>query len=248
MKSSSLTVNGIYATKKGSYASVRPALVLDKKNWVSREQWVDSPTGGPRLKTRVYTPAEKGDRASAGSYRSSTEVGIPVLRISKDGYYWSETTDSNLRIVDQPDVILQKARLAMNTDAVFSTGEGSMSTSAAIAVRTFDGELDTVSVHLEFFRPQSFIASWADHVEEARKLSLKKVEWEMAKAERQAKSNATSQDIMSRVSKLVDHPNNYTLSGERYDLRRKAGSTTTYEVSEEMLLKLLALAEKGSDQ
>jgi hypothetical protein len=118
-----------------------------------------------------------------------------------------------------------------------------------VPVQRADGKTVSVCVDLEFVRPQTVITEWSQHLLNKRAEELQKAENEQKRAEKRAKSDAIAQDITSRVTTLLDDADEapYTGTGERWDVRRTISSGTTYEVSEEILLKLLALAEKSTE-
>lgn len=252
MKTSLLTANRVYAIKTDTYSQEAPVLLIESVMWKCEDTWGRWDGAERGFKARTYTRAAKGDRAGRGASTHSTFslVGLPVLKAAVWSGRFTSTGDE--AIVTEPSAMFHQALAKMNLQALFAEGcdgrkpEG-VHFSMTVSVTLADGSTEPVTVTLEYLRPQVFQSLWIDYVEEKRKGDLARADYETKKAERQVENDKTAFEIISRTDTLLGRPTTYKYNGERYDLHRKStGISTTYEVSEELLLKLLALAEKES--
>lgn len=257
MKTSELSANTVYAYKErpSSWAS-HPAFLVETALWKWADTWGNWGGSETRTQARVWTRAKKGERPGSSAYfhASSWQIGIPLLVVEASDYRFSSEADNE--IVTAPGAILQLALAKMNPLGLFAEGHdgratGDIKTWTEVQVYLADGSTEMVTVSLKLVRPQSIQKEWSAYVEEARKAAVAKVDYETKRAERQAENDKTAVEIVRRTTALLgdEREASFTLTGERYDLRRDgSGISTTYQVSESVLLKLLALAEKGSSE
>lgn len=112
-----------------------------------------------------------------------------------------------------------------------------------------DGSTQSFVVRLEFVRPQTLIQEWNSYMADKKTAIERSAAFEAERAEKQRRENLRASSIRNKVDALLGAPDSYDENVERPDLHRKSVSTgNTYEVSEETLRRLIALAEKGSSQ
>lgn len=251
MKTADLKTDGIvYMHRKGQYAYERPVLVLEARNWTERDSYVT--VDGERKKIREIHRSEKGTRVGRGQgYVNYKLTGIPVLRLNVSEWDFREDADGDSRIIDSPLELLREAAelhdaLALvdaETD-VFSGGKSYRRVS--VDARYADGQIRSVSVEFDLVRPQDLHKEWDVWVAEQAALRLQEAEWAMQRAEKQNKAVTEASEITRRVDALMGSAERYDHNGERYDIHRKNSTGSTYEVSHELLVKLLAMAEGSS--
>jgi len=255
MKLAELEDKLIYAYRPRTSEDVaRPAKVVEPKLWRRDEVWGYWDGAEKRTKQTVVTRAQKGDRAGRSDSWSarSWAVGVPVLIIDEMDYMW---VSAKTRIMELPFVIFAKAWAQMNPHKLVEEGHdgrftGDISARTTVEVPMSDGSTRSVKVTLEFVRPQALIDGWNSHAARKKEQAEQEILHNEAESRRRAQNNLVASEIRNRVQNLLGEER-LSSRGERYDLHRKdtsSGISTTYEVSEETLLKLLALAEKGSGQ
>lgn len=254
MKTADLSTDLAYLSHKGKHGSKRPVLVVETRLWVERDVWrmID----GKNTKVRLVRRAEAGARVGTG--RSSSYdyklTGIPVLRLNASEYNFRDDGSPENTIVDSPkDLLAEALKLHDALDLVDTQTpvfqEGKKYRRLSVDARYADGQVRSVEVEFDLLRPQDIHQEWGAFIESERARLLQEAEWARAKAERQAKANEQAYSVSSRVTALLGESTlGYDHNAERRDLRRKSGSSSTYEVSHELLLKLLALAEGSSTE
>lgn len=264
MKTTELTPKNTYALQARAGGDASPALVLENVLWTERDQWFPVEDQEKREVRRVLRRAEKGERAGtnarwyAGSYR---KTGVPVLRFGAGDYRFMAS--ARVRITNTPQELLTVALSKMDVmelvdsgQSIFHTDEDGQShrmTSTTVWAQCADGSTEEISVVLELVRPQVLVSTWADYIEGAEKAALEKARLNQKRNERLAENTKTAHSIRDRVTALLGDGDNqrYDFRDERYDLRRSStntGISTTYLVSQDVLLKLLELAEQGTEK
>jgi len=242
----------VYAHRKNSYSSPYPVLVLEQALW----------TEGGNSAQRTLRRAEKGARAGRSSSWSNHRVtGIPVLTMQTSAERFRASAEEDYRIVESPRELLVQAveksgimELVDSGESVFGQdpqGRTYRKTRTSVSAHLVNGEEYEIDVELELVRPQSIESDWDTYLVEAEKAALAKAERDKDQADARAENDAVAQNIAARLDALIDNETGYNIRGERYDAHRQhssSGISTTYEIKQSVLLKLLALAEKGADQ
>lgn len=262
MKTSELTAKATYAySERPSYGSTYPALVLEKVLWTEKDAWYRDDEG-KRVSRRHLVRAEKGDRAGtkSGWGRDFKKTGIPVLKLDLSDWHFGVDNEQPTRITDTaPELLVKGAEqlklmeLVDSGESVFGQDEEGQSfrkTKTKVVAHTADGGEITVTVELELVRPQTLLLIWHEHVEAAERGRKARAEHVQKQNEKKAASDTMARDIASRLDALLGADKSHTHGGERYDAYRRDAyhGGTTYLVDQDLLLKLLALAEKGANQ
>lgn len=253
MKTNELTEMAVHAHRENTYSYGESAvLVLEKALWTEKDDWFPQGEGLPSRTLRVVNRAEKGvrpGRGVRGYSRMYKTTGIPVLML-KGLHTHDFLPDAHDQVIDTPHQLLVEALKQIHPMQWVDSGNPIPSErSAEVEVHYVSGKVKKAQVEFTVVRPQTITSKWNDRLEEMRREKLQKAEWARQKAEKKAASVAKAQEIVARVDKLVGDVARYDHNGERYDLHRKhssSGVSTTYEVSQELLLKLIEMAEKGS--
>lgn len=256
MKLGELEDKLIYAYRpRTSDSSAQPAKVVEATLWRRDEVWANWDGSDKRTKETVVTRAKKGDRAGRSDAwtHKNWAIGVPVLVIEEGDHRWHS---AGVQFTELPFVIFARAWEQMNPDKILDEDhDGRFSFTKKLSSRTTvdvpmsDGTTQSVTVRLEFVRPQTLIEKWNPYIAAKKETAEQERIVKDQQAERRRRSNLTASSIRNKVDALLGSPGQYDHNAERLDLHRKSSSTgisTTYEVSEETLLKLLALAEKGS--
>lgn len=259
MKLSDLVSDVVFAYRpRTSDSSAKPALVVEDKLWRYDEVWNNWDGAEKRTRQLVVTRAKKGDRAGSSNGYSSRNwrCGVPVLVIDEEDYMWSpERGERQLAYTAQE--ILTKAAEEMNPFKLVEEGyDGRFKEGWVVARKTFQvatagGQTKGVTVTLEFVRPQTLTKQWAPHLKAVLREEQEQAEYKARLARMKTANDDTANRIRNRIDNIVGPADHYDSHGERYDARRKHTSTgisKTYMVSEEILLKLLALAERSNSQ
>lgn len=258
MKLSELAADSIYAYRpRTSDDSAKPALVLEDKLWRSEWKWNNWDGAEKRTRQTVFSRAVKGDRAGSSSayHANSWTCGVPVLIVNAEERFWMETRGDN-RLLWGPFEILARALDEMDPFKLVEEGHDGrvrdgIKARVELAVPTFSRETQKVVVTLELVRPQTLVRDWKDFFAAAEKRAKEDADFKKRQQAMKAHNDQMAASISARVSTLLGEAEHYTNDGERYDVRRKptnTGISKTYQVSEEVLLKLLALAERSSSQ
>jgi hypothetical protein len=164
-------------------------------------------------------------------------------------------TTAQVKIAELPYLIFAKAWHQMNPDRLVEEGHDgrfttdAMRSTSTVEVRMSDGSTQSFVVRLEFVRPQTLIQEWNSYMADKKTAIERSAAFEAERAEKQRRENLRASSIRNKVDALLGAPDSYDENVERPDLHRKSVSTgNTYEVSEETLRRLIALAEKGSSQ
>lgn len=257
MKLTELEEGLIYAYRPRTASShAQPAKVIEPKLWRQDEKW-DHWDGEPkRTRKTVVSRARKGDRAGRSDawHASSWAIGVPVLVIEAEDYMWIPG-EVRTHFTELPFVIFSRAWKAMNPHKLLEEGHdgrftGEIHARTTLDVPLSDGSTRSVSVRLEFIRPQALISKWNPYIANKKEQAEQEAAFKKEQANLRGRNNLMAASIRNRVDALLGEGRHDDL-GERTDLHRKPTSTgisTTYEVREETLLKLLMLAEKGSSQ
>jgi hypothetical protein len=254
MKLAELADKAMYAYRPSTSDNrAQPAQVVEARLWRRDEKW-DIWDGEPkRTRQTVVTRAVKGDRAgrSDGWSATSWAIGVPVLVLDARDYMW---TTAQVKIAELPYLIFAKAWHQMNPDHLVEEGHDGRFTKefpakTDVEVRMSDGSTQSFVVRLEFVRPQTLIQEWNSYMADKKTAIERSAAFEAERAEKQRRENLRASSIRNKVDALLGAPDSYDENVERPDLHRKSVSTgNTYEVSEETLRRLIALAEKGSSQ
>ena len=254
MKLIELADKGIYAyNPRTSDRHAQPAQVVEAKLWRRDEKWGNWDGAEKRFKQTVVSRAVKGDRAgrSDGWSATSWAIGVPVLVLNAGEYMW---TDAKVKIAELPYLIFAKAWHQMNPDKLVEEGHDGRFTEESpsrteVDVRMSDGTVQAFTVTLEFVRPQAILQDWNPYLTEKKAAIERNAAFEAERAEAKRKRDLVAMSIRTSVDALLGPAERYDNESERRDLHRTSVSTgNTYQVSETTLLKLLALAQKGSSQ
>jgi hypothetical protein len=253
MKTAELSTDLAYVLRKGEHGSSFPVLVIETLLWVERDVW--RMINGTNTKVRVVRRAEKGARVGRGTSTYDYKLtGLPVLRLNANQYDFRDGANPEDQIIDSPkDLLAEALKLHEALDLVDSDTpvfqDGKKYRRVSVDARYADGQVRSVTVEFELVRPQDIRQEWGAFIDDERARILQEAEWARQRAERQASSNEQAYGISSRVTALLGEPaNGYDHNAERRDIHRKLNTSSTYEVSHELLVKLLALAEGSSTQ
>lgn len=256
LKTADLAKDLTYATKERFSGTAYPGLLLEKVMWCEKDEWANWDGAENRSRARIVRRAP-GVRAEGhqGWGRDYQKTGLPVLVLKLTDWNFTEGAKDN-QVVESPASILERARDAMNVmGLVADTFDGRPTAttrkSITIRVQTVKGIARKVVAELELMRPQQFLSQWGPFVKaQAREREARKAIAE-AVAKRKDEGERQAYDFSRRITELLGDEENarYTDSSERYDFHRKwtgDGTSRTYEVSADVIEKLLALAEKGA--
>jgi hypothetical protein len=244
MKTSDLTIGSVYAQKKPSNSGVYAVQVLDKKFWEMGPAWADG------QKKFVVREALKGMRpGDASHYSDYRSVGVPVLRINSPLDRWSESVTPDRRITDSHEDILASAATALGikqaSDAAGEFANRSECFRAQVVVTMGDGSKSTVDVVLTTVRPQIIVGDWHTYVIEAKQVEKAQSAARKMEQAEEVRRNEVNAMVAGRMDALLgEAPRNYWNDSQRRDCQRQGRSDFT--ISEETLLRLLELAEKGA--
>lgn len=241
MKTSDIVVGKVYAQKnRPSMFFAYPVLVLAKDLWQ-----VNSNFAGVTM-VRKAAPGEKAGTTKSGwTYGRNVEtVGIPILRLAVENRDFWESTQIERRISSNVNVeeILGKARDTMGVLGLIADDHDGrptkenrvgMTVEAAMA----DGSTDELRVDFDVVRPQQIIGGWAEYLtasEEEFRESLRRAERQREIA---AERRDADLDIISRAETLTDMDSS---------CEPHRGIDGWFQISREMLTKLVEAAEKGS--
>lgn len=250
MKTSELVIGSIYAQcrRRDMYETDTYAvMVLDTKLWRMGNEWTDGPEGG-RVKKFSFRPAPKGLRAHEGDYRNDYRAtGVPVLKLDTSAYRWNSTIRDEMALVDTADSILRKAAEQLGIEQA-SDAEGfhdSRSTTVAVTMR--DGSKGGVRVVLDTVLPQTVQGAWTSYLKERDRLLQVAQEQAIRKAKEADLRRTAQSGIKARLDALLGEEKSspWSSTENRFDVRP---SGKDFTITEETLLRLLALAEKGSEQ
>lgn len=256
MKTADLAEGYTYAFVERSTSDVKAALLLDLALWWDGDQWANWDGGEKRTRARVVRKAPKGSRvARSKSWGDYFTIGLPFLVLEVWDFSFSERAGDD-RITEDPHAILERARDAMNVMDLVAENHDGRSTerihsSITLRVPTAKGVARKVTVSLMLARPQQISTGWTTHVETAEREAAAKAATAKRFAEAATKSRAQGQDFVSRITALMGDGDTvrYDHSDERYDFHREwtsSGMSSTYQVSAEVIARLLDLAEKGA--
>lgn len=251
MKTAELASGLIYATKdRPSLLNAHPSLLLDTALWRTEDAWGNWDGAKERSKRRIVRKAPQGARVETNTswgfdYR---KTALPLLVLKVCAWDFSERAGDN-QIVESPASILERARDHMNIMALVDEDHDGRVTESirhniSIRVETVKGVARKVEVELELMRPQQILSQWGPYAkQEAREAEAKEA---AAKATAERKNQATEQSksLSARLNTLLERD-----TTQRSGFRRQwtsSGTSTTYEVSAEIIERLLDLAEKGS--
>lgn len=266
MKTADFTPGTVYAYVKDSYTQGNPVLALDNKLWT-----MGGTSGHGRATGWSVTPAQKGDRPNDGGWRvTSRRCGVPVLMIDQTYDQFTDLSGyrADKRITESPAELFAQAMKKMgitgaeDLERAFERGsysdgrwnpsgkpsdEEKQFRSAQVTVTHPNGTKGEITVHLTTIRPQTVPSDWETFDADKRAGAKARMEYEKAKAEKEARQKAASQGIKARLDALLGEVKpRWSSSDEREDcFRTQFGN---FSINEETLLRLLELAEKGAEQ
>lgn len=258
MKLAELVEGLVHAYRpRTSDSSAQAALVLEQKLWMREDKWANWDGAPTRTKQTIVRRASKGDRAGrSDNYTARSWVcGVPALIIDGSEYLWTPARGER-QLAWSPAEIFERALSQMNPFKLISEGhDGRFSDDIrprmAMDVPTVGGDTDKVHITLELIRPQTLLKQWGPYFKGVLRDQQEKATYEVRLDQMRKANDALAADIQSRADSLVGPAESHTSDGARIDLRRtetKTGISKSYVVSEEMLLKLLSLAERSSSQ
>jgi hypothetical protein len=256
VKTADLTPGQTYAVNERFTGATRAGLVLDKALWRESDEWGDWDGAEKRTKARIVRKAPKGARIERSKgWGDYSRTGLPVLVLDEWDFSFTERAEGE-QITEEPHSILERARDAMNIMGLVAEDHDGRSTdttrrSVTIRVQTAKGVARKVTATLTMLRPQQIIAGWTEHVEAEAREAAAKAALARTFGEAKRKSVAQAQDFVTRVTALMGDGDTvrYNHSNERYDFHREwtsGGFSSTYEVSADVIARLLDLAEKGA--
>jgi len=255
MKTADLDTTTVYRYMKSTYGSNNPVLVVEARLWTEKDTWPGF--NSDRKKMRVLRRSEKGTKVGSGRRGYSADykmTGVPVLILGASDYSFRTDADDDQRIVDSPLDLLKRAReqhkaleLVDTEKDVFEGGREfrRFSVDALYA----DGKTRSVTVEFEVVLPQAIKQPWDDFLREEAVRLVQEADWAKQKADKRQTALKQAEEVSRRVTALTgDEGVRFDHNGERYDVRRKHDSSSTYEISYELLLKLIGMAEGSSTE
>lgn len=248
MKTAELAEGLIYATKERLSGTAYPALLLEKGMWREKDEWGNWDGAEKRTRARIVRRAP-GVRAESwrGWGADYSKTGLPVLVLKLTEWDFTEGAKDN-QVVESPLEILERAKDNMNVMGLVAENHDGRTTtttrkSVTIRVQTVKGIARKVVVELELMRPQQIVSQWGPYAKaEAREREAREAVTE-ATAEHKTRVANQEQAITTRLNALLGAEN----VARHYFHREWSsdGTSTTYEVSAEIIEQLLTLAEKG---
>jgi hypothetical protein len=257
VKTADLTPGQTYAVTERLSSTPSVGLVLETALWREKDEWANWDGAESRSVARIWRKAPKGARVEGrqGWGRDYQKTGLPVLVLKSVGAYdFSERAGDN-QIAETAQDILERARDNMNVMGLVAENHDGRRTDTTrrqivIRVQTVKGTARKVTAELELMRPQQIASLWAPFVKREAEQAATKAAMAKSFAEASAQSVAQGQEFTARLSALLgDEKGPRNASDERYDFHRKWTSTnisSTYEVSADVIARLLDLAEKGA--
>jgi len=261
VKTADLLQDQTYAVVERFSSIPSVGLLLDKALWREKDErdtW-DGTSSSTRTRPRTVRKAPKGARIekSQGWGLTYEKTGLPVLVLKLGAYDFSERAKSN-QITESAKTLLERARDTMNImDLVAEDHDGCVTAtiqrSITIRVKTVKGTALKIPAELELMQPRQLTSTWDAYTERKVREDAAKVAIVQSLAEATARSAEQAQGFVTRLTALMGDGDNvhYNASGERYDFHRKwtsdnsSNSRSTYEVSADIIARLLDLAEKG---
>lgn len=256
MKTADLAQDLTYAVSERLSSTPSVGLLLDTVLWRESDEWGNWDGASARTRARIVRKAPKGARVEKSSnWRNFYRNGLPVLVLKVTAWDFSEGARDN-QIVESPASILERARDTMDVMGLVAEDYDGRSTattrrSITIRVQTVKGAARKVTAELELMRPQQVVSQWDPYVKREAEETATKAAIARQMAEARDQSVAQGQDFVTRLTALMGDGDSvrYNASDERYDFHRKWTSgnvSSTYEVSADVIARLLDLAEKGA--
>jgi hypothetical protein len=255
VKTADLAQDLIYAVTERLSSTPSVGLLLDTVLWRESDEWGNWDGASARTRARIVRKAPKGARVEKSSgWRDFYRNGLPVLVLKVIAWDFSERAGDD-QIVESPASILERARDNMNVMGLIAEDHDGRPTattrrSITIRVQTAKGAARKVTAELELMRPQQVVSQWGPYVKEHARQAAAKAAIANSLAEASAQSVAQAQGFVERLNALLgDEKGPRQHQGERYDFHRKWTSgnvSSTYEVSADVIARLLDLAEKGA--
>lgn len=260
MKTAELRTEATYALRESSYSATYPVMVLEQALWTKRDDWFTA-EDCRTVQRRIILREKKGARAGRRDGYLYSRTGVPVLKLGVSDHRFLSSASPEHQIVDSAHDLLARALEKIPVMDLVDSGRSVVDEDdegrkhyrlkTTVEARYADGETREVEVSLALVRPQALIDGWDSHLGQAEKEALAEAERERDMAELREASDKRAWNIRDRVTALLEDGDEtrYNSRDERYDVHREqtsSGFSTTYQVSESVLLKLLALAEKGS--
>ena len=240
MQTNKLIPGTIYAYQKDQYSGGQAVLVLDNKLW----------TMGRSKGKFVVREADKGERPNDGGYRTNYRaVGVPVLKIDRNLVQWSESVQDEIRIMDSHTDILATAFKALGIERIGDMAgefDNLDERHAQIVVTMGDGRKSTVTVTLATVRPQTITGEWDAYLAEKDRARMAQAAHQDSQQAEKSRRILVSTEVATRMDALLGEGGRNWRGLERQDCRRDDGAE--FKVSEETLLRLLELAEKGAQR
>ena len=254
MKTADLSTGQAYATTERLSATPRPGLLLDRALWQEKDEWGNWDGASARTSARIVRKAPKDARVGTNSNwrRGFWRNGLPVLVMQATAWDFSESA-RDTQIVESAQDLLVRAQDAMGVMDLVSEGHDGRVTATirrkiVLRTKTVKGAARKIEFGLEFLRPQQITGGWTLHAEQDERERAAKAAIAKTLAESKARSTDQAQGFTNRLSALLGDDKPRNIQNERYDFHRKwtsTGTSSTYEVSAEIIEQLLALAEKG---
>lgn len=248
MKTSDLNAGSVYAMRTRQHEAARATMVIARDMWRARRTYLGNSNDF------IVEVAPKGTRPERSAYGWSgnrATAGIPCLVIENTEDAW-KSYDDGLALTEDPKVILVRAAEQFDAIALLGTFDANAlpKRSTKVTTKRADGLKVEVLVNVRLLRPQDLIQLWDSYVIEQAEAKVAKAKQAEAHAERKKENDQQAYEISDRVTTLLGPPiSGYNYASERGDLYRthKTGViSTTYEINQATLLRLLELAEKGA--
>lgn len=258
MKTADLAKGQTYAVTERLSSTPSVGLVLETALWREKDEWATWDGADTRSVARIWRKAPKGARVEArqGWGRDYQKTGLPVLVLKSVGAYDFSERAGDDQIAESAQDILERARDNMNVMGLVAENHDGRRTDTirrqiTIRVQTVKGAARKVNAELELMRPQQINSLWAPYVKREAEETATKAAIARQMAEARDQSVAQGQDFVTRLTALMGDGDSvrYNASDERYDFHRKLTSgnvSSTYEVSADVIARLLNLAEKGA--
>ena len=242
MKTTDLAAFGTYGLMVRSSEWMRPALVLDTKPWMHGEKTIRR--NGELVRIHELVPAPKQRLKPEDNPYTGFSVGIPVLVLNHSALRWFSDQEDEHRIVTPPGDALNRVadEIRLEDTQDLQTPESRLHT-MKVSLTMATGRLIEADAQLMLVRPQHLIGPWSAELKEQdanRQAHLARV----SEADKiRTRADLLDHQISDRLDRLLGAVPRREYNGLRPDVVRLRGAGE-FQVSEELLLRLLELAER----
>lgn len=242
MKTTDLVHSSVYGLMVRSSDWMRPALVLDTKPWMHGQKTVRK--GEDLVRVYELVPAPKQRLKAEENPYTDFSVGIPVLVLNHSALRWFSDQEDEHRIVTPPRQVLERAAEGVRLEETQDLQTSAPRLHAfKVSLTMADGRQIEADAQIMLVRPQHLIGAWSAELKEQdanRQAHLARVS-ESDKV--RTRADLLDHQIADRVDHLLGPVARLEYNGLRPDVVRLRGAGE-FQVSEELLLRLLELAER----